>query len=298
MISICMAVFNVEDYISSALNSILNQTYQDFEVVIVDDHSTDNTPLIIYNQFCKKDKRFKLYCNITDTNLKYVDAHNKSYALASGDYLIRFDGDDIMYPNHLETIVSFMDTNLHVDACCTFVDRKLDDKLNGLSDYYSSSKRLKGWENREDLSIDLKQTEEFNKCPAYIYKDNSLAWFNQSSCIRKSWFDKYKPKFTLIKNGDFVFWWRVLGLGATLYKIPAFTLIYREHFDSICHSDLFKTYGPDYEWQIDIAENKAKAFAKYYPDMKLGKYTAGDMVALFKNTVNYFRKEMNLHNGK
>ena len=65
-----MAVFNVEDYISSALNSILNQTYQDFEVVIVDDHSTDNTPLIIYNQFCKKDKRFKLYCNITDTNLK------------------------------------------------------------------------------------------------------------------------------------------------------------------------------------------------------------------------------------
>ena len=49
---------------------------------------------------------------------------------------------------------------------------------------------------------------------------------------------------------------------------------------------------------IDIAENKAKAFAKYYPDMKLGKYTAGDMVALFKNTVNYFRKEMNLHNGK
>ena len=55
-----------------------------------------------------------------------------------------------------------------------------------------------------------------------------------------------------------MFWWRVLGLGATLYKIPTFTLIYREHFDSICHSDLFKTYGPDYEWQIDIAEKSLK----------------------------------------
>ena len=43
---------------------------------------------------------------------------------------------------------------------------------------------------------------------------------------------------------------------------------------------------------------QALEYQRNYPNMKLGKYTAGDMVALFKNTVNYFRKEMNLHNGK
>lgn len=297
LVSICMAVHNVEDYISVALNSIVNQTYQNFEVIIVDDYSTDNTASIIYNQFCKRDKRFKFFCNIADPNLKYTDAHNKSYALATGDYLVRFDGDDVMYPKHIETIVSFMNKNLHVDACCTLVDRKLDDKINGLSDYYSSGKRLPGWERREDLSIDPEEVKKFNEFPAYNYNDNILAWFNQASCIRKSWFDKYHPKFEFLKNGDFVFWWKVLGLGATLYKIPEFTLIYREHMDSICHSDDFKSWGPDYDWQIDIAANKVKAFEKYDPNTKIGDVTAKYLTILFNNTVEYFKKEKEKNNG-
>ena len=60
MISICMAVFNVEDYISSALNSILNQTYQDIRLIISDDCSKDNTRKIL-KEYEKKDDRVKVY---------------------------------------------------------------------------------------------------------------------------------------------------------------------------------------------------------------------------------------------
>ena len=60
LVSIAIALYNKEDSIYRTLQSIQNQTYKNFECIIVDDHSTDNGPNIVYQCFCKNDKRFKL----------------------------------------------------------------------------------------------------------------------------------------------------------------------------------------------------------------------------------------------
>ena len=105
LVSIAIALYNKEKSIYRTLESIKNQTYKNFECVIVDDHSTDNGPNIVYNCFCKNDTRFKLMMNIT--NEQYVDAHNLSYKFCSGKYLFRIDADDIIYPDYLEFNIKF-----------------------------------------------------------------------------------------------------------------------------------------------------------------------------------------------
>ena len=113
-----MAVHNSAAFIRNTLSSIQNQTYKDFECIIVDDYSTDDTVNIIYEDFCKKDKRFKLFINHTDPNKPYVDSHNLSYELASGKYLFRMDHDDEMFPDCVEFQVNFMEEHPEIDGSC------------------------------------------------------------------------------------------------------------------------------------------------------------------------------------
>ncbi len=288
-VSICMAVHNAEQFIISALSSIINQTFKDFEVIIVDDYSTDNTIPIIYNQFCLKDRRFKLYCNITDKNLKYIDAHNKSYSLAQGELLVRFDQDDIMKPNHIETIVSYMDDNQDVDGCCTMIQQVYDDNSGILKDYFEVEDNAK-WQGLQKEAVSVDRCEKFNECPILEIHHNPASWFNQASCLRKTFFDRCKPKFKFIKNGDTLFCYEILSLGAKLKKIPQATLIYRIHDKSLCHSEYFVNYGVDCDWQIYIAECKVKAFSQYPEDMTVEEGNKiKDFIQVFNNTVEYFK---------
>lgn len=292
LVSVVMAVRNCEKYIERTLKSIQNQTYTDFECIIVDDHSTDNTPNIINNLFCKNDNRFKLYINCTDPDRPYVDAHNLSYSLGKGKYLIRFDGDDIMHPDHIETIVREMDEHREYDAVCTNIHRVTLNADGVLCDNVDSV-TLSGWETHQLDSISDSNIENFNKYPDWTYKNNVLSWFNQASAIRKSFYDLHHPMFEILKNGDYIFWWCMLSLGAKLHKLSDVTMDYVMHDDSICHSDLFKTYRleDDCDFQITLAAYKANSFSKYpkgtiFPDGTASEYCA----QIFRNTVEYFRK--------
>ena len=111
MVSVVMAVFNGAEYIRESLHSILNQTFQDFELIIVDDASTDNTVNIIKEY---KDDRIVLICN--DENLKLPKSLNKGIKSAKGKYIIRMDADDICMPNRFVKQVSFMEENPDIAA--------------------------------------------------------------------------------------------------------------------------------------------------------------------------------------
>lgn len=109
-----MPAYNVERYIREAIDSILNQTFRDFEFIIVDDASTDHTLSIIESY---KDDRIKIIRN--ETNLKLAASLNKGLKIAKGKYLARMDADDISHPERLAKLYQFMEKNPDIDICGT-----------------------------------------------------------------------------------------------------------------------------------------------------------------------------------
>jgi glycosyltransferase involved in cell wall biosynthesis len=108
MISIVIATYNRAAYIEETLKSIQNQTYTDFECIIVDDGSTDHTEEILL-EFVKSDKRFS-YLHRPDTVAKGANySRNYGYTLSKGAFVKFFDSDDVMLPQHLETSMKHLE---------------------------------------------------------------------------------------------------------------------------------------------------------------------------------------------
>lgn len=103
MISISMATYNGEKFIAKQIDSILQQTFQDYELVITDDCSKDNT-LRILHEYEKKDKRIHVYEN--ETNLGFKKNFERSISLCKGDYVVLADQDDIWEKNHIELLLN------------------------------------------------------------------------------------------------------------------------------------------------------------------------------------------------
>lgn len=108
LISIIMPTYNVEKYVGEAIESILNQTYENFEFIIVDDCSTDST-YEICKKYANQDSRIKLYKN--SENLKISKTLNFALSKSTGKYVLRMDGDDISVPDRIEKMKAFLDAN-------------------------------------------------------------------------------------------------------------------------------------------------------------------------------------------
>ncbi|MFM7967756.1 glycosyltransferase family 2 protein [Aeromonas sp. A-5] len=107
-VSVLMPVFNVEEYISETLDSILSQSSIDFELVIIDDASTDNTVSVV-DRYRSIDSRIKFIKN--ERNLGISGALNKGLAVCTGEYIARVDGDDLMSPERLIKQYDFLEKN-------------------------------------------------------------------------------------------------------------------------------------------------------------------------------------------
>ncbi len=112
VISVLMPVYNGEKYLNEAIDSILNQTYTDFEFIILNDGSTDRTEEIILSY---DDPRIVYVKN--KENLQIVKTLNKGIALAKGKYIARMDADDISLPERFKKQVGFMEEHPHIDIC-------------------------------------------------------------------------------------------------------------------------------------------------------------------------------------
>src|SRR5579862_3530145 len=106
LVSVLMTAYNREKYISAAMESVLASSYKNFELIIVDDRSTDAT-LEIARRYEASDKRVKVYRN--DTNLGDYPNRNRAAGLAAGKYLKYVDADDYIYPWGLELLISMME---------------------------------------------------------------------------------------------------------------------------------------------------------------------------------------------
>lgn len=117
MISVVMPVYNGEKYLREAIDSILNQTYRDFEFIILNDGSTDKTEEIVLSY---TDPRIVYVKN--EENLQIVKTLNKGIGLARGKYIARMDADDISVAERFEKQLRFMEENPDIGVCGTWLE--------------------------------------------------------------------------------------------------------------------------------------------------------------------------------
>lgn len=110
-ITVLLPVYNAEKYLAIAIESILHQTFTDFEFLIIDDCSTDSSWDII-QKYSKQDKRIVSLRN--EVNLKGCNTLNKGLKLARGKYIARLDNDDWSYPDRFEKQFDFMESHPEV----------------------------------------------------------------------------------------------------------------------------------------------------------------------------------------
>ncbi|MCE9686733.1 glycosyltransferase family 2 protein [Shewanella sp. AS16] len=115
LVSVIIPAFNVEKYVYEAISSILQQTYENLEIIVVDDGSTDNTVSVCKN-IVSIDNRVKLYQN--ETNLGIAETLNYAISISAGTYIVRMDADDVSFPNRIDEMYDFLN-NSDVDIVGT-----------------------------------------------------------------------------------------------------------------------------------------------------------------------------------
>ena len=171
-VSILMPVYNAGDYLYKSIKSIQDQTEQDFEIIAMDDGSTDNS-LDILSELAEADKRIKVY---TRNEKGYAITMNQLLSLATGEFVLNVDPDDWIEPNMLERMLEEMDDDVDF-VKCAFVYECIEGQLN----YYYSDECV-----------------EF--CPRMLSQDLKANFFGSQvaiwTClIRKSFIDEHNIRF-------------------------------------------------------------------------------------------------------
>jgi glycosyltransferase involved in cell wall biosynthesis len=202
-VSVLMPVYNSERFLREAVDSILNQTFRDFEFIIVDDGSTDGTGDILGSY---TDPRIRIIHN--GTNLGITASLNKGLDTARGEYIARMDHDDISEPERLAKQVAYMDENPNVVASGTWA-RDID------ADGHETGQRC--------VPAGERMRYEYWR-PSPIVHPSAILRVSQLGDAR------YDANFD--PGADFEFWLR-LKADHDLGNVPEFLLRYRVHADSI-----------------------------------------------------------------
>lgn len=115
LVSVIITAYNQDAFISQAIQSVYDQTYFNWECIIIDDGSTDNTAKIC-NDFCLQDQRIKYF---HQENKGVSSARNYGYSLSKGSFIHFLDGDDFVQSNKLEIQIDYLNQNTAVGICYT-----------------------------------------------------------------------------------------------------------------------------------------------------------------------------------
>ena len=151
LVSIIIPVFNAEKYLKKCIESVINQTYQNIEVILIDDGSTDNSPLI-YREYARKDNRLKIN---RQKNLGVSAARNNGIRMATGEYIIFIDADDWIEVNMIELMCDKLKKNKEIDIC-----------ICGYKEFYE--------EKNESIKISLKNKISDKNFVDLILNGNNL----------------------------------------------------------------------------------------------------------------------------
>ena len=211
--SVLMPTYNGEKYITDAINSIIQQSFQDFELIIVDDGSDDGTPAII-NQFLKKNGD-KIRLAVHSRNQGISSATNTALANARGKYIFPMDHDDVALPKRLEASIRFLESSPHLSGCGA---------LHVKMSKYDFINRLKI--KQAELSARLVRPETVAASSLFGGK-----LFNPTVCFKKDALNLVSEYFKpdLLVGADNEFYARLQRAGARFSIIPLVLTLYRRH---------------------------------------------------------------------
>ncbi len=208
VVSVVLPVRNAADTIDECLDSICRQSYERFEVVVVDDGSTDNS-LTKIKHWCDRDRRIQYY---QQPPLGLVFALNKGLTLAKGEYIARMDADDVMLENRLQAQVEYLNRHPNITLVATQVELFPNHRVTPAYQEYIR------WQNQCLTSRDI--VDE-------IYVESPIA--HPSVMMRR----KAYLKLGGYRQGDFPedydLWLRMISRGMNLAKLPQVLLKWRDY---------------------------------------------------------------------
>lgn len=217
LVSIIMPAYNSSKFIGESLESIINQSYKNWEVIIIDDCSTDNTGEVV-KKLMKKDKRIKYFR--LEKNSGAAVARNKAIDFATGKFIAFLDSDDIWFPEKLEKQIKYMKENDYYFTCTSY------SKINETGNFLNQIIMAREKSNYNDL---------LKTCPG-----NSTVIYNA----------EVLGKFIIPdirKRNDYVLWLQVIKKAGYLYGIKEPLGSHRIRKGSIS-SKKFSLVG--YHWEI------------------------------------------------
>lgn len=213
MISVVMPVYNAEKYLGEAIQSILNQTYTDFEFIIINDGSTDKS-LEIIEKYKKQDERILL---ISRENRGLVASLNEGIEKAKGKYIARMDADDISLPERFKKQLALMEEE-NLDLCgCSFI-------IINKSNHYMSTRIVSS--NVNFNTIILARSVPFAHGTAMIRKEFMF--------INKLQYGQTK----YIKAEDYALWIQFEEYNAKISNVNEFLFKYRDIENSLSKQNL------------------------------------------------------------
>ena len=202
-VSVIMPVYNAGTYLGQAIKSVLEQTFDDFELIVIDDGSTDSSRDIILSF---SDSRIKYHKN--EENLGVIKSLNKAISICSGEFIIRMDADDICEPQRFEEQIRFMKKHPDTGLCGTWA--KVIDSQNNISG------KIVNQTSPEFISISLLFT---------------IPLVHPSVCFRASIL-KYNLYDNVPHAEDYELW-RRLNDQTKMANLPKYLLQYRWHNSNI-----------------------------------------------------------------
>ena len=247
-VSIFMPVYNSEKYLAETLESLLSQTYCDFEIIIADDGSTDKS-LQIARDYENKDKRIKVFSLPHNGEVKTRNEAIK-HTNPNSKYLLNHDSDDISLPNKLEKLVGYLEEHPEITIVGCFAE------------YFDDEHKYRGQPPIEWQSERIRET--FGEVNSMI---------NSTALIRKDVFETlggYREEYRSVDDYDFFA--RVLLAGFSLANIPEMLHKIRLHPNSIgskrpqLQEKLARQIRQNYNNQLNnpIANNLANKQSKKY----------------------------------
>ena len=255
-VTVLMSVYNGEKYLNEAIDSILGQTFKDFEFLIVNDGSTDKTAEILesYN-----DPRIKIINN--RKNIGLTKSLNIGLRVAKGEYIARQDADDISMPERLKKEVEFLEKHRDYAVVGTF---------------------LKILNEDSEIIFTLEKPIEDTNIREFLKKDNCIA--HGSVMIRKTYLlnvGLYYNEF-IEESQDYELWLRI-SEKYKMYNIPEYLYMWRNHNEniSIKHRNEQKHFVEMIKTQASWKEETKIAYysRKYKFSVLMANYNNSDYIA-------------------
>lgn len=176
-VSIIVPIYNVQEYLCTCIESVLRQTYQDFELILVDDGSPDNCGAIC-DEYATKDERIRV---IHQQNGGLSAARNAGLDVATGKYIYFLDGDDFIDPDLLETAATYMETGLDM---LIFGYRKVFENSD-------TQEKKQNWHGQIQI-LNEQERKHFLINTLLAYK---LGWEAWNRVYRREIIEKYELRF-------------------------------------------------------------------------------------------------------